>query len=432
MNTNKFSLTTITILLILMLTACGSAVSALSKQATNLLGSPVKAEAQATPISPTTKTAPTNDSALLAAYESALENIYQQVNPSVVNIRVVEQQTAQTTGDQQSPFFGIPGFPSLPGNPGDPGSQTPGFSQALGSGFVWDQEGHIVTNNHVVDGAEKIEVKFDDGTILSAELVGADSSSDLAVIKVESPSRELLPVKMADSDQVKVGQLAIAIGNPFGLENTMTVGIVSALGRTLPASDSSALGGSFSIPDIIQTDAPINPGNSGGVLVDDQGLVIGVTSAIESPVRANAGVGFAIPASIVLKVVPELIKSGRYEHSYLGISGTTLTPEFAKAMNLSANQRGALVVEVVSGGPADKADLRGSDRQVTIDGQNVLVGGDVITAIENSPINTMDDLISYLSSQTEVGQKVNLKVLRNGKEATIQVALEARPATAKP
>jgi len=205
------------------------------------------------------------------------------------------------------------------------------------------------------------------------------------------------------------------------------VGIVSALGRTLPAGEGTSSSTNYSIPDIIQTDASINPGNSGGPLVDDQGTLIGVNSAIESPVSANAGVGFAIPATIVQNVIPELIKNGKYEHTYLGISGTTLTPDLAKAMNLDATQRGALAEDIVPGGPADKANLRGSDRQVTIDGQDVRVGGDVITAIDNTPVKTMDDLIAYLADHTKVNQKVTLTILRNGKEETVDVTLLARP-----
>ena len=199
-------------------------------------------------------------------------------------------------------------------------------------------------------------------------------------------------------------------------------------GRTLPAGEGTANSSNYSIPDIIQTDAPINPGNSGGPLVNDQGELIGVTSAIESPVGANAGIGFAIPATLVQNVIPELIKTGKYEHTYLGISGLTLTPDLAKAMNLDSTQRGALVEEVVPNGPADKANLLGSDRQVTIDGQNVNVGGDLITAIDNTPVKTMDDLIAYLADHTIVNQKVTLTIIRNGKQETVDVTLLARPA----
>jgi S1-C subfamily serine protease len=262
-------------------------------------------------------------------------------------------------------------------------------------------------------------------------LIGTDPDSDLAVVKVDNPGFTLTPITLSSASVVKVGQIAVAIGNPFGLENTMTVGIVSALGRTLPASETNANGASFSIPDIIQTDASINPGNSGGPLVDDQGGLIGVNTAIESSSNSNSGVGFAIPSTIVSRVVPELITNGKYEHPYVGISGTSITPDIATAMKLDATQRGALVEEIVPNGPADKAGLQGSDRQITIDGENINVGGDVITAIDGNPVKTMDDLITYLADHTDIGQKVTLTILRSGKEKSVDVTLEARPAKAQ-
>jgi S1-C subfamily serine protease len=207
----------------------------------------------------------------------------------------------------------------------------------------------------------------------------------------------------------------------------MTVGFVSALGRLLPVAPEESGGPGYSIPDVIQTDAPINPGNSGGVLVDDQGQVIGVTSAIISPVRASAGIGFAIPSAIVQKVVPTLMETGQYDHPWLGVSGTSLKPDLAEAMGLSADQRGALVIDVVPDGPADEAGLRGSDRQVKIDGQEVRAGGDLIVAIDGQPVKEFDDVIAHLARATEVGQEVTLSVLRDGAQETIQVTLAARP-----
>jgi S1-C subfamily serine protease len=207
----------------------------------------------------------------------------------------------------------------------------------------------------------------------------------------------------------------------------MTAGIVSAIGRTMAASDARIGGSGYSIPDIIQTDAPINPGNSGGVLVNDQGQVIGVTAAIESTSGSNAGIGFVIPSSIVMRVVPALIEKGSFEHPYLGISGMSLTPDLAKAMDLDEGQRGAMVAEIVPGGPAEKAGLQGSQNSVEIDGQSVNVGGDIITAIDGQPVKEMDDIIAYLGSQTTVGQKVTLTLLRDGKETSVDVSLEARP-----
>ncbi len=369
--------------------------------------------------------APMSKNETMAAIESALEAVYAQVNPSVVSIQVTQKAAATAPAMPGFHFFFGPGAPQGQ----QPQSPPDLYQHGAGSGFVWDKEGHIITNNHVVEGADKIMVRFADGTQVAAKLVGADPDSDLAVIKIDVAADKLQPVQMGDSTQVKVGQLSVAIGNPFSLENTMTVGFVSALGRILPVSSGgqNSTGPAYTIPDIIQTDAPINPGNSGGVLVNDQGEVIGVTAAIESPVRASAGVGFAIPAAIVQKVVPALIKTGSYEHTWLGVSGASLTPELAQAMNLKADQRGALVIEVSPNGPADKAGLHGSDRQVTIEGQQAPVGGDVITAIDGQPIKEFDDMVAYLARATEVGQKAKLTLLRQGKEQTIEVTLAARP-----
>jgi serine protease Do len=419
MQTRKISLTLLVILSFL-LPAC-SAASSTSKTATSLVSGnsqAVLAQAPTTP-APAASAAPASTGAsagFLSDFQSTLDNIYTQVNPSVVNIQVVQQASSQ---NQSSPFFGGQG-------------STPQYNYALGSGFVWDKNGDIVTNNHVIEGATKIDVIFSDGTTRPASLVGTDSYSDLAVIKVDMPQDRLFPVTMGDSNAIKVGDIAIAIGSPFGEQGTMTAGIISAIGRTLPVqnnnSTATSTGPTYSIPDVIQTDAPINPGNSGGVLLNDQGQVVGVTSAIESSVNANAGIGFAIPAAIVEKVVPSLIQTGSYQHAYIGISGTSLTPDLAKAMNLNPDQRGALVEDVVSGGPADKAGLQGSNTQVTINGINTTVGGDVITAIDGQPINTIEDLIAYLADNTKVGQTVTLTILRNGNQMSVDVTLSARPA----
>lgn len=372
--------------------------------------------AAASTVAPTV--APSGNSVgAVAALEGVLEQVYAKVNPSVVNIQV-----------SQAAAVGSPAIPDVPNSPFQfPTPQGPQTQQALGSGFVWDTEGHIVTNNHVVDSADRIRVTFSDGTTVPATLVGADPDSDLAVVQVDLPADQLQPVQVADSTQVQVGELVVAIGNPFGLEGTMTLGIVSALGRSLPADSATTLGTTYTIPDVIQTDAPINPGNSGGVLVDDTGQVIGVTAAIQSPVQANAGIGFAIPSVIVQKVVPALIQDGRYDHPYIGISGMSMTPELAGAMDLEANQRGVLVAEVTSGSPAEEAGLRGSDNQVDIEGQQVSVGGDVIVAVDGQAVNQFEDLVTYLARHTEVGQTITLTILRDGKEQTMDLTLAARP-----
>jgi serine protease Do len=403
---SKLWLVTIVMIVALALAACSP--TALSG---TLGAAPVVNQAPAANSAPTANTSvPALGS--VADLEQTLQQIYQQVNPSVVAIEIVGQ-AAQTS---ILPF-------------GDNGQELPSIpQQALGSGFVWDKDGHIVTNNHVVDGAEKIAVTFSDGTIVPATLVGHDPDSDLAVIKVNLPADQLSPVTVADSDQVKVGQLAVAIGNPFGNENTMTVGFVSAIGRSIPA-DGGTTGTSYSIPDVIQTDAPINPGNSGGVLLDDEGRVMGVTAQIDSPVRASVGIGYVIPSNIVSRVVPELIKSGKYDHAWLGISGGSLIPDLATAMNLQSDQRGALINQVSAGSPAEQAGLRGSSNETTINGQSVNVGGDVIIAIDNEPVKTFDDLVAYLTSSTGVDQTVTLTILRDGQQQDVKVTLAARPTT---
>lgn len=414
MKKRTISLSVLVVLGVIVLSACGS-VMGTKNSLSNHLSPTLTAPA------PSQETMPAGDSSdLLSAYQGTLEKIYTTVSPSVVNIRIVEKVGASNFDTLQ-----IPGFPFFNLPQGQQPEQQ--YQSALGSGFVWDRDGHIVTNNHVVSGADKIEVTFSDGTVVPAAPVGADPDSDLAVLKVDVPATQLHPVQMGDSDTVKVGELAIAIGNPFGLEGTMTTGIISAVGRSLPADETAAQ--SYTIPDVIQTDAPINPGNSGGVLIDVQGKVLGVTSAIESPVRANAGIGFAIPSAIVNNVVPALIKDGKYVHPWLGISGTTLTLDLAKAMNLDESQRGALVEEVLPNSPAEQAGLHGSSQQVTIDGQTRNVGGDVITAIDGQPVAGMDDLIAYLARSTAVGQKVSLTILRDGKQESLDVTLAARPST---
>jgi len=225
-----------------------------------------------------------------------------------------------------------------------------------------------------------------------------------------------------------VGEIAIAIGNPYGFEGSMTVGTVSGLGRDLPTSQvDQASGASYSIPDVIQTDAAVNPGNSGGVLVNDQGQVIGVTSALESSSGSSSGIGFAIPAEIVSNVIPSLISSGKYDHPYLGISGTDMTPDIAQAMKLPTTTRGALVEQVSAGGPAANAGLQGSNTTVTINGVQGTVGGDIITAIDGQTINSMSDIIAYLAIHTQVGQTVTLMIMRGGQTQTVQVTLGSRP-----
>ncbi len=421
MNTRKISALSIFLILAISLSACGTSTA----KAT--LAVPTQTvETEQPQQSKTSETSSNPVIGSLSSYQAALEEIYSKVNPSVVNIQVIEKAQVANNTTIENPFANIPGFDFYFGSPSTPNQQTPSQpTQALGSGFVWNTDGYIVTNNHVVANAEKIQVKFSDGTIANAKVIGTDVNTDLAVIQLEDYSGTLYPITTSDSTDVKVGQVAIAIGNPYGLENTMTVGIVSAVGRSLPTDQSSAT--SYTIPDIIQTDAPINPGNSGGVLVNDQGQLIGVTAAIESSTGSNAGIGFAIPSSTVNKVVPALIKDGKYEHAYLGLTGATLTPDLANAMKLDSNQRGVLVIAVANGGPADKAGLMGSSKTVTVNGFETQVGGDIITAIDGESLNSIEDLISYLASHTEVGQTVELSILRDGSEKTLEATVLARP-----
>ena len=382
---------------------------------------PVVQSVQAT-TAPTTQSQPSAPvvagNSLLDAYQSTLESIYTKVDPSVVSVHVISQSTASTT--PVIPFGR--GF-------GNGQQQAPQVSEALGSGFVYDMNGNIITNNHVVAGATSVDVTFSDGKNYTATVVGTDVYSDLAVIKSDAPASELHPVTFADASQVVPGQVVIAIGNPYGLQNTMTVGVISALGRTLPAGSdtTTTTGPTYSIPDIIQTDAAINPGNSGGVLLNDQGQVVGVTAAIESASSANAGIGFVIPSTILSKVIPDLIKTGSHEHAYLGLSGMALSVDINKAMNLNAQQQGALVETITAGAPADKAGLQASNNAVTIDGSSINVGGDVIIGINGSPVTSMDDLIAYLETNTNPGQKVTLTILRNGKQMSVDVTLGTRP-----
>jgi 2-alkenal reductase len=363
--------------------------------------------------------------AIVAAQEEVLNRIYETTLPSVVHIRVVQKVEVPQAREFELPD--IPGFPPFPFESLPPMPHE-FFRSGEGSGFVWDDQGHIVTNNHVVEGAERVEVIFWDGTIVDAKVLGTDPDSDLAVLKVDLPPEKLRPASLGDSATLKVGQLVVAIGNPFGQEFTMTSGIISALGRTIRPGTSP-----FSIPEVIQTDAAINPGNSGGPLLDRQGRVIGINTMIISPGGASAGIGFAIPIDIAKKVVPALIEEGSYAYAWLGIQGTTLTPEMARLMDLPENTRGALVIEVMKDSPADKAGLRGSDRTMEVKGRRYRLGGDVIVGINGDPIKEMDDLVVYLIKNTRPGDTVILELIReDGRREKIEVKLGQRPRTMEP
>ncbi len=358
--------------------------------------------------------------------ENIYIDLYQRVNPGVVNIQVTTNPIVGE-GDLEA-FPKTPELPEIPGFPNFPFSEIPDAqpmpNQGQGSGFIYDKAGHIITNNHVIANADEIIVVFADGTEVEASLVGADPDTDLAVIKIsdEVDSEYLVPLTIGDSDSIQVGQYVVAIGNPFGLSSSMTTGIISGLGRILPASASQ-----FSIPNIIQTEAAINPGNSGGPLLNLNGEVIGVNTAIASPNRAFAGVGYAVPANIVHDVVPELISKGRVQHPWLGIRGRTLDRDTAEAMNLDAKQRGILIAEVIADSPAFESGLQGSATQVNIDGQPTLIGGDVIVNIDDRVVDDFDDLLSYILNEGKVGQTVTLQILREGELIDVDVLLSARP-----
>ena len=436
MKNNRLAVISLLLVLVLTLSACsvslpGSANAIIG----GLVGhSAVAANTVVPDLAPITSTrAVVATDVVVTDLESTLQTIYERVNPSVVNISVAQKLDPRMLNMPEIPFPPGRPFQMEPGSPDEEQAPTaPQYRYALGSGFIWDTEGYIVTNNHVVQGADRIKVTFSDGVSVSATLVGTDPDTDLAVIKVDSSLSEIKPITVADSTQLKVGRFTVAIGNPFGLEGTMTFGIVSALGRTLPATGTSSdttmpNAPAYTIPDIIQTDAPVNPGNSGGVLLDLNGNLIGVPSAIESSTNSSAGIGFAIPSVIVAKVVPALIADGSYDQPWVGISGTTLSPEVAEAMNLDKTQRGAMVVDVTKDSPADKAGLRGSSKQVEIDGQTVRMGGDVIIAIDDQPVTRFENLTTYLARSTEVGQTISLTVLRDGREMMLSLTLAARP-----
>ncbi|MFB6115296.1 MAG: S1C family serine protease [Candidatus Nanohalobium sp.] len=293
-----------------------------------------------------------------------------------------------------------------------------GPSSSEGSGFVYSKKGYIVTNQHVVEGATSVEVTFTDGTTKNAKIVGTDPYTDLAVLKVNK--KGLQHLELANSSKVEVGQLAVAIGNPFGLKSTMTKGIISQKGRVIPVE------GGFSIPNVLQTDAAINPGNSGGPLLNRHGEVIGVNTAIETQTGTFTGVGFAIPSNTVSRVVPELIRTGDYDHPYIGVRGLNVGPEIAKEMNLQ-NKTGFLITQVPNGTAAAEAGLRGGQYTATIQGQPIRLGGDVIVGINGTKIRNLQDVLTYLAREAEVGDTIEVTVIRDGERKKFNLKLEARP-----
>ena len=332
------------------------------------------------------------------ALEAQVEAVYDQAGPAVVNItsRIITYD-----------FFMEP----IP-------------QEGTGSGFIYDTEGHIVTNYHVVAEAESVSVALAAGGVYTATIVGTDSSNDLAVLRIEA---ETLPdpIPLGDSDQLRVGQFVVALGNPFGLERTLTVGVISALGRVIQSPDGRFIG------EAIQTDAAINPGNSGGPLLDLEGRVIGVNAQIVSPSQASAGIGFAISVNTVHRVAPQLIAKGHYPHPWLGVSVLPFEAEGAQLLREAGMDvpvdEGLLVAEVVPGSPAAEAGIRGGDQVVRIGNTQIPLGGDIITAINGKPITNFQELTVYLESETQVGDTVDVTLIRDGREMTVKVTLAERP-----
>jgi S1-C subfamily serine protease len=350
---------------------------------------PTATPSQATPVS---VVEPAN------ALEAQVEAVYDKAGPAVVHItsRVITYD-----------FF-----------------MQPVPQEGTGSGFVYDSEGHVVTNYHVVADAESVSVALAAGGVYTATIVGTDSSNDLAVVRIEAEDLPA-PISLGDSDRLRVGQFVVAIGNPFGLDRTLTVGVISALSRVIQSPDSRFIG------EAIQTDAAINPGNSGGPLLDLEGRVIGVNAQIISPSQASAGIGFAIPVNTVRRVVPQLIARGHYPHPWMGVSVLPFDSQGARILREAGMDvlvdEGLLVAEVVPGGPTAKAGIRAGDRVVSIGNTRIPVGGDVITAINGEPIANFEELTVYLESETQVGDTVEVTLIRDGQEMTVSVTLAERP-----
>ena len=332
---------------------------------------------------------------IVEAEERVIADVYEDVLNSTVQI-IVFSESRPSNSPFGDPFRG----------PDD--GLTP---QGSGSGFVWDSEGRIVTNHHVVAGADSVRVLFPDGTDVEARVLGTDPDSDLAVLEVDLPADYLKPLELGDSQALRPGEIALAIGAPFGRDFTLTRGIISALGRTIQSPR-----GNYSIPNAIQTDASINPGNSGGPLLDRQGRVIGINSQIESRSGVNSGIGFAVPINQAKRVVPALISDGQYEYSWLGVElqSGDLSARDAEQLGLPSNTRGALINSVVPDGPADGFGLE---------------SGDLVTSIDGEKLSGFDDLISYLSTQTRPGDVVEMDVIRDGETLQLEIELGTRPST---
>jgi S1-C subfamily serine protease len=332
---------------------------------------------------------------------NSLPDVFKRVENSVVQIT-----TTQSNPNQVIIINGVP---------------ATGKSTALGSGFVYDNQGHIITNYHVIDGATAADVTFVDGNTYSAKVVGKDAYADLVILQITDNFSEekVIPLPIANSSNIRTAEPVIAIGNPFGLSGTITTGVISAQGRLLPNPDTG-----FSIPNTIQTDAAINPGNSGGPLLNIQGQVIGMNTAIFSRTGSYSGIGFAIPSNTIAKEVPLIIKNGTYTHPWLGIAGGKITPEIAQNASLPRNYKGVVIGSVQPGSPADKVGLQATTQDMS--GSNTHIG-DIITAVDGHPTKQIDDIINYIESHKNVGDNVKLTINRDGKVMNLTATLQARP-----
>ena len=330
-----------------------------------------------------------NNTILAKSKTLSLIEIFEKAEPGVVRVNIQKNQTENEVG-------------------------------GVGSGFVFDKKGHIITNAHVIDDATKTIVTFLDGRSYNAEIIGIDESTDIGVIKVNADLKLLHPLSLGDSSNLKVGESITAIGNPFGLSGSMTSGIISQMGRLLP-SDSG-----FSIPDVIQTDAAINPGNSGGPLLNMRGEVVGINTAIQSTTGEFTGVGFAIPSQTVVKIVPTLISEGEYKHPWIGISGRDIDPDTANVLGLK-DSLGFLIITVVEDSPAFDAGLIGSNKTIEVEGREYPVGGDIIVSVDGIDVRKIDDILIHLQRVKTVGDEMNLDILRDGTTTNVTIILQERP-----
>jgi S1-C subfamily serine protease len=392
------------LLLLLVLTLAGCSLPSTLSELTGPTSTalPVPTAMPAPTAVPTASPAPERPSVVegMLTLEQEIIDVYESVGLGVVNI---------TNRSYAYDFF-----------------MRPVPQEGSGSGIIYDQEGHVITNYHVIEDATELLVTLPDETTVEAQVVGADPANDLAVLKIDAAPDLLHPVPLGQSSDLRVGQFVIAIGNPFGFERTLTVGVVSALGRVIESPDERFIG------EIIQTDAAINPGNSGGPLLDLSGQVIGVNTAIFSPSQASAGIGFAVPVDTVRRVVPELIARGYYPHPWLGLSYVwDLNADRAQilrevGMDVPVDE-GVLLLEIAPNSPSSAAGLRGGQEQVRLGRTMILIGGDILAAIDGEPIATGRDLLRFLDTRTEVGQTIQVTVWRDGQQVTMPVTLEEQP-----